>query len=469
MPSRASGAAVVNRFRIVVTVVCFSLLYSFSIRTISASMISKKVAIIGAGPAGLIAAKALLDKGISPTLFEATSQPGGLWSSLSSRLWKSLHTNLSKYTCCFSDHAWPAETPDFPSKDDVSRYLDSYVLSHLGPCSFKYNCKVVNVKRTISKFYSISWIDSLDGEMKVHSDDFEDVLVSTGFFTSRSTEHLINKDKFPGRIIYADEYHSPEDMIEKNVVVVGGSFSGCEIAAEIAAHSQAKSVTHILAHHCYVVPKYLPENTQNPSCSFIPIDLALYRVSNSQQQEIERRIYSGEDIEKICKTDQEDALSHQYFQSLLGTNNDVLSEYFHPSERDSKVRLVISDDYRNMVKLGALKIIPGKLKALTNDKLEILRYDKTAAEIEDDLGYDVCILSTGYKPDTSIFEKSILEVLQYDDAAIKDDGYMPFILHRDILHPDLPGLYFIGMYKGPYFGVMELQAVSPLDLYLLSV
>jgi len=32
------------------------------------------------------------------------------------------------------------------------------------------------------------------------------------------------------------------------------------------------------------------------------------------------------------------------------------------------------------------------------------------------------------------------------------------ILYNATLHPNLPGLYFVGMYKGPFFAVMELQA-----------
>jgi hypothetical protein len=37
-----------------------------------------------------------------------------------------------------------------------------------------------------------------------------------------------------------------------------------------------------------------------------------------------------------------------------------------------------------------------------------------------------------------------------------------------MLHPVLPGLYFVGMYKGPYFGVIELQAVSVSWLQLVT-
>lgn len=38
-----------------------------------------------------------------------------------------------------------------------------------------------------------------------------------------------------------------------------------------------------------------------------------------------------------------------------------------------------------------------------------------------------------------------------------------------MIHPDLPGLGFVGIYRGPYFGVMEKQAVSYyLTIYYLN-
>lgn len=39
-----------------------------------------KVGIIGAGPAGLVTAKYLLDEGLKPTIFEISDQLGGQWN-----------------------------------------------------------------------------------------------------------------------------------------------------------------------------------------------------------------------------------------------------------------------------------------------------------------------------------------------------------------------------------------------------
>ena len=52
-------------------------------------------------------------------------------------------------------------------------------------------------------------------------------------------------------------------------------------------------------------------------------------------------------------------------------------------------------------------------------------------------------------------------------AAIEhdpDDWPQGVILHKCVWHPALPGLAFVGMFRGPFFATIELQARRRLDL-----
>lgn len=69
---------------------------------------------------------------------------------------------------------------------------------------------------------------------------------------------------------------------------------------------------------------------------------------------------------------------------------------------------------------------------------------------------DDIILCTGFSPSLDFLDTSLLTTLQYD----RNDSLQPLILHRELIHPDVPGLYFVGMYRGSYFATMELQAVT---------
>ena len=63
------------------------------------------VAVIGAGPGGLVAARWLLSQGFEPTIFEQAPMLGGQWTGLDGRsgVWPTMHTNTSRTMTAFSD------------------------------------------------------------------------------------------------------------------------------------------------------------------------------------------------------------------------------------------------------------------------------------------------------------------------------------------------------------------------------
>jgi hypothetical protein len=67
---------------------------------------------------------------------------------------------------------------------------------------------------------------------------------------------------------------------------------------------------------------------------------------------------------------------------------------------------------------------------------------------------DILVLCTGYRPCLDFFSNDILEQLSYTP----DDLFCPIILHRCIFHPTLLNLAFIGMYRGPFWAIIELQS-----------
>jgi dimethylaniline monooxygenase (N-oxide forming) len=86
-----------------------------------------KVAIIGAGPSGLTAAKSLAEYGIVPIVLESSRDIGGMWAGEGRGAWSAdMRTNLSHYLCAFSDFPWPAVTESFPVRSEVAGYLRNY-------------------------------------------------------------------------------------------------------------------------------------------------------------------------------------------------------------------------------------------------------------------------------------------------------------------------------------------------------
>src|SRR4051794_9464335 len=91
------------------------------------SRMTGSVAVIGAGPGGLVAARWLLSQGFEPTIFEQAPALGGQWTGLPghSGVWPTMHTNTSRVLTAFSDLEHSTDVV-YPSGRDVLAYLHRY-------------------------------------------------------------------------------------------------------------------------------------------------------------------------------------------------------------------------------------------------------------------------------------------------------------------------------------------------------
>lgn len=67
---------------------------------------------------------------------------------------------------------------------------------------------------------------------------------------------------------------------------------------------------------------------------------------------------------------------------------------------------------------------------------------------------DTVLFCTGYTLNLSFFNESIQKVLEFEQK----EQLQPLTLYKCTFHPEFHNLGFVGVYRGPYWGVMELQA-----------
>ena len=464
-----------------------------------------EVAVIGAGAAGLVAARSLLRCGLRACVFESRSHLGGAWSAAAAaaaeatnqqnqhapttahrknapptarpQMWDHLQCNLSQYTCCFSDHPWPEHAPTFPSLANMHEYLDDYAskyVIHDNNCVLHHGCTVTSVDRSSSNSksesstsagqqYTVKWVEEADrgggdgGAGIQHTKDFDGVIVSTGFFSTPVWPAGLQElaQKHPSRILHSSQYRSPDDgFANQTVAVIGGSFSACEIASDL--RRTAQRVVNVLGNRVpYVLPRYIPPPPgQNGGAGFLPLDYLFYRRGD------------GDVAPKVPETIVLDPDScrqrHEYLQSLIGPRKRAQASIQGLEFPDKSVfettppMVAISDDYLDLVIDGKIQVAPGRMARAseTDDVDPGATFD---IELEDGTvlpGIDRIIACTGYRSHLDFLAPEILETLQYEES----DSFAPLVMCHDTFHPKLPGLGFVGMYRGPYFGVMELQA-----------
>lgn len=181
-----------------------------------------KIAIIGAGPVGISAARALKLKDIAYDQYEAESAIGGNWRH---GVYTTAHIISSRKTTEFPDYPMPDEYPDFPSAPQMLQYLNDYAKHYALQDQIIYNTKVEHVG------------PGKDGlwELRFNDDEprfYEGVIICNGHHWHRRWPEY--GGSFTGEYIHSKDYENPEQLSGKRVLVIGGGNSSCDIVSEAA-------------------------------------------------------------------------------------------------------------------------------------------------------------------------------------------------------------------------------------------
>lgn len=270
----------------------------------------------------------------------------------------------------------------------------------------------------------------------LESQTFQGVIVATGIFVKANIPNLPGLSTFPGKILHSNEYKTGQEFEGKNVLIIGGSFSGAEIAADVSTHSRQSY--HTFRRRFWVLRRYLPDY-QERNGSLIPIDLLFYN----------RKFYSQKSTTNNDEETEENIIFKKNTNLLSFCQEQQKFEQLKIPKEDFKISInsVISDNYLPQVENGSLVPILGAIKEIQGRTVQF-QHGQTLLDV------DILIFGTGFQMDNSFFPKAVLDKLKYNPQ----DGLQPLILFQECFHPDLAGLFFVGMYKGPYFAMMEQQA-----------
>jgi dimethylaniline monooxygenase (N-oxide forming) len=217
----------------------------------------KRVAVIGAGVAGLVNAKVLQQDNFDVTVFEKAETAGGVWAK--SRAYPGLRTNNPREAYAFSDFDYPETADDFPTAEQVRTYLESYA-EHFGITPhIRLGTKVVSVARRALQSpeshpgfrLEVQPGDATAGT-EVH--DFDFVVICNGVFSVPHMPQLEGRETFAGWVLHSSQLSHPEIIRGKRVIVVGAGKSAFDCAT-FAAH-QAASSTLVFRKPHWMLPRY---------------------------------------------------------------------------------------------------------------------------------------------------------------------------------------------------------------------
>ncbi|WOO41775.1 NAD(P)-binding domain-containing protein [Rubellicoccus peritrichatus] len=214
----------------------------------------KRVAIIGAGAAGLIAAREAIHEGLQIVVYEGAEDVGGVWIYRSEveddllgqsphkriycSLYESLRTNLPRELMAFSDYPFDSrgggkdEWPQFMTHHHVNQYLKNFAKNFGVYQHIQFQTKVVRVE----KHENQKWLIQLDnGAIEI----FDAVMVCNGHYSKPRIATVPGMEHFKGLLMHSHNYRRPKPFSGKRVVVLGAGASGEDISREIALQAKA--------------------------------------------------------------------------------------------------------------------------------------------------------------------------------------------------------------------------------------
>lgn len=367
---------------------------------------SRRCAVIGAGAAGLSAARHLLADGHQVTIFEAGSYVGGLWvydnDNDLSVAYASLHINSEPRATAYEGFPFPEGTAFFPSHKDVHGYLES-AADHFGIRDrIRFRTRVSAVEPVEGRPGTGWLVRTEDGS----EDTFDVVVVASGH--QGRPAHPAWAGAFDGTYLHSNSYREPQPFTGKRVLVVGVGNSGLDIAADLVPFaaqtlSSARSPVLIMPRMILGVPsarilgkinkRWLPWVVQRQAMRWIS------------------RVYHGRPEQWGFRTPRTRT---------------------HPAS---------SATYMAHVSYGRIDVRPG-VEAITGRTVRFV--DGTSAEV------DTIIAATGYEVDLPFLPKKVSPTVERRIEA-----------YKRVVHPDWPGMYFIGFFNvsgGANISMMDVQS-----------
>ncbi|XP_065857957.1 flavin-containing monooxygenase FMO GS-OX-like 4 isoform X2 [Euphorbia lathyris] len=224
--------------------------------TMSTPLHSRHVAVIGAGAAGLAAARELRREGHEVVVFERQSQIGGTWvydhqvepdplslnptrSIIHTSLYSSLRTNLPREVMGFRDYPFVPtndETRDprrYPGHREVLLYLKDFAKEFELEDMVRFETDVIYVGLVEDcKKWSVKSKKKKRGgddcEFDFDDEIYDAVVICNGHYTETRVAEI------PGKQIHSHNYRVPESFRDQVVVLIGSAASATDISMEIA-------------------------------------------------------------------------------------------------------------------------------------------------------------------------------------------------------------------------------------------
>jgi len=193
--------------------------------------------VVGAGPCGLLAARAFKLEGVPYDQFERHHDVGGIWDidNPGSPMYESAHFISSKYTSNFFGFPMPQSYPDYPNYRQLLSYIREFSRAYGLRDGIRFDTAVASAA-PLGEEARQGWRVTLaSGDVR----DYRGIVCATGVTWHPSIPAYPGIERFTGEVRHTVTHRSAAQFKDRRVLIVGCGNSGADIACDAARNASA--------------------------------------------------------------------------------------------------------------------------------------------------------------------------------------------------------------------------------------
>lgn len=394
---------------------------------------SLRVAIIGAGPAGLAAGHELLEHGFTCfTIFEKSDAVGGTWHL---QTYPGLACDVWAHSYTFSYAPNPEWSASFAERAEIEAYLQRCAVEFGLEPHLRFNTRIVAARYRREGIWAIT---TDRGEQL----EFDVVISAMGNQHTPLFPAVDGIDSFTGPSWHATEWEHDVDLTGLRVAVIGSAAGAVQVVPELAKIVGHLTVLQRSAN--WIMPRgrrvYSPWKR-----ALYRRSPALVRLTRKGQRFLMSLVHDAttlghkrmEDFEKRARTFLRKSIPDETLRAALT-----------PTSRFGCKRGLVSDDFYPALMLDHVELVPAGLARVA--PRSIVTSDGREIEV------DAIVYCTGYR----ILDFDRIDVVGRDGVSLADAMGAAPQAHKGIAAPGFPNFFFTVGPNGlildvPYFVTVE--------------
>lgn len=402
-----------------------------------------KVAIIGAGMAGILAAIKLTEAGLTDfTVFEKADRPGGTWRE---NTYPGISCDVPSHLYSYSFALTPDWSHRFSPGVEIQAYFERVAEEHGLSSHTRFGDEVTRCAFSQGRWH----LDTARG----YHDDFDIVIAATGVLHHPNIPDLDGLDDFEGAAFHSSRWDHDAKLDGARVGVIGTGSTAIQIVSAIVDRVGKLSLFQRTAQWVLQAQNAPYTDDERSELREDPDRLVDLHAELSQQFDVFARVVVNAAspemaaIEEACRANLEDTV-----------RDADLRERLRPDYRAACKRLVISPNFYDAIQRPTAELVTEPIERV--EATGIRTRDGRLHEL------DVLVLATGFK--ANAFMRP-MELIGRDGITLEQAWAARPSAYLSITIPDFPNFFMLNGPNGPV-GNFSLIEVAELQFdYILQL